>query len=274
MAQVQKEADEKIATAQKEAQKRIDQLKKDAEAKIAEINKELHSALDNDKEGREERIMEVLDNLPLLEKVPLNKKRILGKAMDIKTFQNGEHIITEGEIGDAFYILEQGSVQVKKAPEGGDGPPQILTTLSQGTPFGELALINKEPRAASIVAVGTVKALELKSEDFQSIIGSMMSLMKFTQWTTPGQGYQPDKHFEHFWEALKQLTFVKDEKPPAAPARGGVGPRGGPPGGPPPPPPPPPPGGGPPGAPPPPPPPPRTPCCISTHPCTGTHHRP
>lgn len=193
--------------------------------------------------------MEVLESLPLLERVPLNKKKILGKAMDIKTYQNGEHIITEGEIGDAFYILEQGSVQVKKIPEGGDGPPQILDTLKQGTAFGELALINKAPRAASIVAVGTVKALELKSEDFQSIIGSMMSLMKFTAWTTPGEGYKPDKHFEHFWKALKQLTHV-EETPRAGGARAGptVG-------GPPTPPPPPPPGGGPPPPPPPPPPP-------------------
>ena len=249
MVQVQKEAEEKIAEAQTAAEKQIDKLKREAEAKIAEINKELHSALDTDQEGREERIMEVLESLPLLEKVPANKKKILGKAMDIKTFQNGEHIITEGEIGDAFYILEQGTVQVKKTPEGGNGPVQILDTLKQGTAFGELALINKAPRAASIVAVGTVKALELKSEDFQSIIGSMMSLMKFTAWTTPGEGYKPDKHFERFWKALKEITKV--DGPPKAARAGGTS--GGPPGGPPPPPPPPP-GGGPPPAPPPPPP--------------------
>ena len=79
-----------------------------------EIAQDLKSALSEDKVDREQRIMDILDEVQLLEKVPANKKRIIGKAMDIKTFHAGEAIITEGDAGDAFYIIERGMVKVRK----------------------------------------------------------------------------------------------------------------------------------------------------------------
>jgi hypothetical protein len=257
--EIEQDAEKRIADANKQAAERIRQLQREADKKIAKIESELKGSLEGDVEDREARVMGILESLPLLEKVPASKKRILGKAMDIKTFQDGEFIIKEGDIGDAFYILEEGSVKVMQTPEAG-GAPKMLTTLASPHNFGELALINKAPRKASIVSIGSVVVLELKSEDFQAIIGSMMSLIKFTQWITPGQDYKPDPKYQIYWD---QLRAELDPKLPPPTARRGGGPP--PPGGGPPPPPPLPSARGPPppplppssrGAPPPPPPPP------------------
>ena len=206
--EVQKDADARILEATKTAEEEIKKLQNDAEKKITKISDELKTSLGGDNGNREERIMGILDSIQLLEKVPASKKRILGKAMDIKTFQDGEAIITEGDIGDAFYILEEGSVRVTQKTAG-EGADRVLTTLMAGSNFGELALINKAPRKASILAIQTVVVLELKSEDFQAIIGSMMSLIKFTQWSTPGQDYQPDKKFQYLWDQLRKEVEIK-----------------------------------------------------------------
>ena len=124
--EVQKAADIKIAEAKKISEKKIAELKKKAEDKIKEIAQDLKSALSEDKVDREQRIMDILDGVSLLEKVPTNKKKIIGKAMDIKTFHAGEAIITEGDAGDAFYVIENGMVKVCRLAHCSDDVSQCV----------------------------------------------------------------------------------------------------------------------------------------------------
>ena len=53
-------------------------------------------------------------------------EQILAKAMDVVEYEAGEKVITEGEDGDAFYIIESGNVQVTKIIEGVDKKLVVL----------------------------------------------------------------------------------------------------------------------------------------------------
>lgn len=63
-----------------------------------------------------------------------------------RSFAAGEYIFEEGEIGDLAYVVVSGTVEVCKLS---GGEQVVLQDLEKGTLFGELALIDKSPRAAS-----------------------------------------------------------------------------------------------------------------------------
>ena len=84
-----------------------------------------------------------------------------------------ERIIRQGEIGDEFYIIIAGSVRVElvKTILGEKQRPRVLVTLGPGDSFGELALLNSEPRAASCIASSLrCELMVIKKDDFVEIL--------------------------------------------------------------------------------------------------------
>jgi len=66
-------------------------------------------------------------------------------------YNDGEYVIKEGEMGDIFYIVEEGEASAYKYLE--PGKPHVLVKEYKSSDyFGELALIKGDPRAASIIA--------------------------------------------------------------------------------------------------------------------------
>jgi len=74
----------------------------------------------------------------------------LVQQFEVKTVPTGERLIEEGAEGAEAYILARGALDARKNVKGGD--PIVLSHLSAGAIFGEMALLSRAPRAASIVA--------------------------------------------------------------------------------------------------------------------------
>lgn len=68
-----------------------------------------------------------------------------------RLFQASETVLSEGDSGNFMYILIQGEVDIVKKPGGGSG--KVLARLASGDCFGEMALIDRNVRSASVVAV-------------------------------------------------------------------------------------------------------------------------
>src|SRR5690606_39011077 len=64
----------------------------------------------------------------------------------------GEHVIREGEVGDAAYIVRAGKLQVFKTISAG-GAQAVLRTIGPGDVFGETAIFAASPRTASVIAL-------------------------------------------------------------------------------------------------------------------------
>jgi cAMP-dependent protein kinase regulator len=77
--------------------------------------------------------------------------------MKVQYFKENEFIIKEGEIGDTFYIMLSGHVLITKTKTqefaAGESTQIVLGNLHSGDSFGELALINDKPRAASVKTI-------------------------------------------------------------------------------------------------------------------------
>ena len=136
-----------------------------------------------------ERIRACLDQVSLLDPLSRAKKERLVRAFRSRHFQAGEQIITQGKVGDAFYILQRGACRVVKEEfAAGDGATlKELRVLHAGAHFGELALKNNTVRSATVEAVQPSLVLELKAGDFKAIIGPLLHVIHFTEWATAGK---------------------------------------------------------------------------------------
>jgi cAMP-dependent protein kinase regulator len=75
-------------------------------------------------------------------------------ALTTHTFKDGQRIVNEGDPGDLFYLIKEGTVVcTKKGAE--------IRRLGRGDYFGELALLYNSPRTATVSAIGEVKCVSL-----------------------------------------------------------------------------------------------------------------
>ena len=82
----------------------------------------------------------------------------------IKTFGDGEVIVQEGDTGKEMYIISSGSAKVTKRSE--TGKDVHLRDLERGSFFGEMSILEGEPRSATVTAVGETKVLVLAVGSF------------------------------------------------------------------------------------------------------------
>src|SRR5207247_954755 len=85
-----------------------------------------------------------------------------------RAYPKNSVILFEDDPGDALYVVAKG--QVKVVLIGEDGREVILSVLGEGEFFGEMALIDDEPRSAHVIAMEDSTLYVLRREDFQGIL--------------------------------------------------------------------------------------------------------
>jgi len=84
-----------------------------------------------------------------------------------RTFEEGAVIVSEAETGESLYVLARGKVKV--VLHGESGREVILSIFkTPGDFFGEMSLLDDEPRSASVIAAETSTLLILSRHDFQA----------------------------------------------------------------------------------------------------------
>jgi len=88
------------------------------------------------------------------------------KICHTRKYQDGETIFNEGERGDRLYVLIMGAVEIIKHRETG---PETLATMTPGDCFGEMALVDQEPRSADARAKGDTMIIEVNDQILNNI---------------------------------------------------------------------------------------------------------
>ncbi len=78
-------------------------------------------------------------------------------------FENGELIIQQGALGNSMYLIIEGEVSVHRAK-------QKIARLGEREAFGEMAILDHEPRSASVTAITDVSCLKIEREDFYALM--------------------------------------------------------------------------------------------------------
>ncbi|HEX5013434.1 MAG TPA: MFS transporter [Candidatus Limnocylindrales bacterium] len=108
--------------------------------------------------------------LPLFAGVPASRlEAALGHVRPVEV-EPGQIIVREGDRADRFYIIETGSFTVSQTDESGE--PSILRRLGPDEVFGEIGLLNRVPRSATVTADTAGTLLEMDGDDFLRLVGA------------------------------------------------------------------------------------------------------
>lgn len=89
---------------------------------------------------------------------------------DMTSFKQGEVIFREGDPPGALYIIEAGIVEISR----GTGEDRMVVTERRGGDvFGEMALVDNQPRSATATALTDVHAYVISEEVFSSYINQL-----------------------------------------------------------------------------------------------------
>ena len=118
--------------------------------------------------GRDAKV-DLLKSVPLFAGCSKTELRRLAATADEIDVRDGYVLMREGRPGREFFVLVEGSVEVTR-----NG--RKLSELGPGDWFGEIALLTKVPRTASVVATSAVRALVVTDRAFRQLVETMPSI--------------------------------------------------------------------------------------------------
>lgn len=126
---------------------------------------------------RRERYETFLKGVPILESMEAYERTQMCDALQTEKHPKGKVIVQQGDPGDKFYIIEAGEAVVTKMYVKGQTPQEVMQYKS-GDYFGELALLENEPRAATVTAISDCQLLTLNRRTFKLLLGSLNEMLK------------------------------------------------------------------------------------------------
>ncbi|KAH9938521.1 uncharacterized protein B0H18DRAFT_967537 [Fomitopsis serialis] len=118
----------------------------------------------------------------------------IADALVSKVHEDGEPVVRQGDMGDTFFFVEDGVAVVTKTERTEDGQSREVEVnrLTKGDYFGELSLLRREPRAATVSAVSRadrsapkLKVAALDANAFTRLLGPLREIME----RNAGQAY-------------------------------------------------------------------------------------
>jgi CRP-like cAMP-binding protein len=107
--------------------------------------------------------VELISRVPLFEQCSKRELAAIAAIADQVELPEGRVLVKEGELGGEFFVLVDGTVEVRKGA-------QQLAMLRAGDFFGEIALVSNSPRMATVETVSPVRALVVSSRDFWTLL--------------------------------------------------------------------------------------------------------
>jgi CRP/FNR family transcriptional regulator, cyclic AMP receptor protein len=112
----------------------------------------------------------------LLSQLPLESLERLVPTARPRSFRRGEVIFHQGDPGDTLHLIQTGRVKVVLDAE--SGHEAVIAILGPGDCFGELSLIDGEPRSATVEALETVETVCLNRRDFTEFLRESPAAME------------------------------------------------------------------------------------------------
>lgn len=112
---------------------------------------------------------QLLAQIPMFEDLGNEDLENLSGLLQQRRYNKGEVIFHQGDVGTALFIVRKGEVAIRLSSS--EGKEVILALLGRGDAFGELALLDGEPRSTDAVAREETHLLSLHQEDFRRFLG-------------------------------------------------------------------------------------------------------
>jgi len=113
----------------------------------------------------EDSVVSMLGGSPLFAGLKKGQLKAIARSSRERAFKSGDEIVREGELGVGFYLILGGSAEVRRAG-------RVLTRLGRGQFFGEMGLLDQQPRSADVIALEDTDCLVLSAPTFWSLVST------------------------------------------------------------------------------------------------------
>ena len=121
--------------------------------------------------------MTMLSRVPMFSSLGKKSLQTIADSASERTFNPGDAIVTQGEVGIGLFLVAEGQVHVEKSGK-------TVATLGPGNYFGEMALLDEQPRSANVRAASQARCLVLSPWEFWGTVGkdpeALRTLLKET----------------------------------------------------------------------------------------------
>ena len=117
-----------------------------------------------------------LKGVPLFSSLTDDQIAVIAQTGVIRRFAKGQVILNQSSPGDTFYIVISGHVKVVLLHE--DGREIVLSLLKEGNFFGELSLLDNDPRSATVIAAEDAALFVFTRRQFYQLIETYPSILK------------------------------------------------------------------------------------------------
>jgi CRP/FNR family transcriptional regulator len=111
-----------------------------------------------------------LQKAPIFEQMTSRQLKVLSEVTEEENFAPQETVFAEGSIGDRMYIIIAGQVEILKSVEGRGGTMESLAVLEKREIFGEMAILDDDPRSAAAVVREPARLLSIRKANVRELI--------------------------------------------------------------------------------------------------------
>lgn len=115
--------------------------------------------------GMEDKVA-ILRGVPLFADLDERSLQAVAILAHEATFNAGDVLMVEGEAGEEFYVIVEGTVRIEQ----GD---RTVRSLTAGGFLGEIALVERRPRSATATCVTDVRLLEVRAHEFERLLETL-----------------------------------------------------------------------------------------------------
>ncbi|CAF0739531.1 unnamed protein product [Adineta steineri] len=120
---------------------------------------------------------EFLNKVSILQTLDEFERLVVADSLESIQYEDGDIIVRQGDPGDDFFIIVEGTCTVHQKPSESSESIEI-DTLSAGDYFGEIALLCNRARVATIIAKGSLKCVKMNRKRFERILGPIRDILQ------------------------------------------------------------------------------------------------
>lgn len=120
---------------------------------------------------------EFLSKVSILESLDKWERLTVADALEPVQFDDGQEIVRQGDPGEDFFIITEGTACVLQRRSENEDPVEV-GRLGPSDYFGEIALLLDRPRAATVVARGLLKCVKMDRTRFERVLGPCSDILK------------------------------------------------------------------------------------------------
>ena len=114
--------------------------------------------------------IDIVKKFPLFNECTNAELIKIANTMHKVSFNAGDVVFKKGDPGDALFLIREGEVEILAPAPGGEDTEDVVAVLGPGELFGEMALVEREPRSATVRAKSDAKLWRIKRDYFEDLM--------------------------------------------------------------------------------------------------------